>query len=90
MKVIQLEGLDRSGLHDLFESHFDPPYGRNLDALHDNLSCLREELTIELQEPSLIASLGDRYYENLLRMLRDTAEENENLIVTVVCPPENP
>ncbi len=84
MEKIRLENVDRSGLHDLFEGIFPPPYGRNLDALHDCLSCLNEPLTIELNEPSLLATLGDRYCDSLLRMLRDTAEENPNLTVTVL------
>ena len=81
MEKIKLENMDRSDLHDFFQSYFPAPYGRNLDALHDILSCLSTPLTIELDEPSLLAKLGDRYYDNLLRMLRDTAEENPNLTV---------
>ena len=84
MDTIRLENMDRSDLHDLFEGIFPPPYGRNLDALHDVLSSLNEPMTIEVNEPSLLATLGDRYCENLLRMLRDTAEENPNLTVTVL------
>ncbi len=81
MGPIKLENLDRSGLHDLFESILPPPYGRNLDALHDILSTLNEPLTIEVNEPSLLATLGDRYCDNLLRMLHDTAQENPNLTI---------
>ena len=83
MDKIRLEAIDRSGLHDLFEGFFPPPYGRNLDALHDILSCWNQELTIELNEPSLLAGLGDRYYYNLLRMLKDTAQENSKITVCI-------
>ena len=81
MEHIKLENMDRSGLHDFFETYFPAPYGRNLDALHDILSCLSTPLTIELDEASLHANMGDRYYDSLLRMLRDTAEENPNLTI---------
>ncbi|MBR4308815.1 MAG: barstar family protein [Oscillospiraceae bacterium] len=81
MEKIRLENLDRSGLHDFFESYFPAPYGRNLDALHDILSSLSTPLTIELDEASLLGKLGDRYYDSLLRMFRDTAEENPNLTI---------
>ena len=84
MRTVKLENLDRTGLHDLFEGLFPPPYGRNLDALHDILSTFPEPLTIEVNEASLLATLGDRYCENLLRMLRDTAEETPNLTVTIL------
>ena len=84
MEPIRLENLDRSGLHDLFEALLPSPYGRNLDALHDSLGCISRPMSIEINEPSLLATLGDRYCENLIRMLRDTAEENPNLTVTVV------
>lgn len=84
MDKIRLEAVDRSGLHDLFQSYFPPPYGRNLDALHDVLSCWSKELTIELDQSSLLGTLGDRYYDTLLRMLQDTAEENPLLTITVI------
>lgn len=83
MDTIRIESVNRSGLHDIFETYFPAPYGRNLDALYDVLSCLNSELTIELNEPSLLASLEDRYYEKLLRMLRDVAEENPKITLTI-------
>ena len=83
MNTIRIESVNRSGLHDIFEAYFPEPYGRNLDALYDVLSCLNTELTIELNEPSLLASLEDRYYDKLLRMLRDVAEENSKITLTV-------
>ena len=47
------------------------------------LSCYSQELTIELDEPSLLGSLEDRYYDKLLRMLRDVAEENPKIIIRI-------
>ena len=84
MDKIRIESVNRSGLHDLFEGYFPAPYGRNLDALYDCLTCLGTELTVELDESSLQATLEDRYYDKLLRMLRDAAEENPNLTL-VIC-----
>lgn len=83
MDTIRLESIDRSGLHDIFEAYFPAPYGRNLDALFDVLSCWNTELTIELDESSLLGSLEDRYYDKLLRMLRDVADENPKITITV-------
>ena len=83
MEKIRLESVDRSGLHDIFEAVFPAPYGRNLDALYDILSCWNEALTIELDEASLLGSLEDRYYDKLLRMLRDVAEENPKITISI-------
>ena len=83
MDKIRLGSVNRSQLHDIFEGFFPAPYGRNLDALYDILSCWNQELTIELEESSLLGSLEDRYYDKLLRMLRDVAEENSKITVTV-------
>lgn len=84
MDKIRIENVNRTGLHDLFESYFPIPYGRTLDALYDYLSWWDKELTIELDESSLQATLEDRYYDKLLRMLRDAAEENPK-ITLVIC-----
>ena len=87
MDTIRLSSVTRSQLHDIFESFFlnsPEPYGRNLDALYDFLTCWPNKLTIELDEASLLSSLEDRYYDKLLRMLRDTAEENPAITVTVL------
>ena len=83
MKTIQLNCADRGELHDIFERELGAPYGRNLDALHDRLSELSEPLVIELEETALCAALGDRYFDNFLRMLRDTAQENPKLCITL-------
>ena len=87
MEIIRLQSVNRSELHDVFEKLFSAssePYGRNLDALYDCLTCRSQELTIELDEASLLASLEDRYYDKLLRMLRDAAEENPAITLTVL------
>ena len=55
-------------------------YGKNLDALHDCLTSVREEIRITfLHFPSLpFPSAG------LLRVLRDSENENKNLQISLV------
>jgi len=79
MKKIEINIESRSDLHDLFERELPQPYGRTLDALHDILSTYPEELEVSFESNNLYAALGDRYGDNLLRMLEDTAEENPKL-----------
>ena len=79
MKKIEINIQSRSDLHDLFERELPQPYGRTLDALHDILSTYPEELEVSFESNALYAALGDRYGDNLLRMLEDTAEENPKL-----------
>ena len=79
MKKIELNIESRKDLHDLFEREFPQPYGRTLDALHDILSCYPEELELCFETNALYEALGDRYGDNLLHMLEDTAEENPKL-----------
>lgn len=83
MKTIQLNCADRGELHDMFERELGEPYGRNLDALHDRLSELSKPLCIALEETALCAALGERYFDSLLRMLRDTARENPQICITL-------
>lgn len=79
MKKIEINIQSRSELHDLFERELPQPYGRTLDALHDILSTYPEELELSFESNALYTALGDRYGDNLLRMLEDTAEENPKL-----------
>ena len=69
-------------IHDLLarELNFPGWYGRNLDALHDCLTALREETVITfLHFPALpFPSAG------LLRVLRDSENENPRLKVSLV------
>ncbi len=73
----------RSALHDLFAQTLSLPqwYGRNLDALHDCLTERSEDLRITVAEASLTGALGERYVRQLLRLLRDCAEENPHVIL---------
>lgn len=83
MRTITIDVENRSALHDLFEKELGLPYGRTLDALHDRLCTLREELLLVLPETALCQALSDRYYDSLLRMLTDTAEENPKLHIKI-------
>lgn len=71
----------RSELHDLFAQTLSFPewYGRNLDALHDCLTALTEDVRVTVAEDELIGTLGERYVRTLLRLLRDCAEENPHI-----------
>ena len=72
----------REEFHDILarELNFPGWYGRNLDALHDCLTDLREETRITfLHFPSLpFPSAG------LLNVLRDSESENEKLEISLV------
>ena len=71
-----------SEMHEILarELHFPDWYGGNLDALHDMLSAICEETRIAfLHFPSLpFRSAG------LLRVLRDSENENEMLEISLV------
>lgn len=61
--------------------HFPAYYGGNLDALHDVLGDIEEETTIilpsELQDNDHLGSYG----VSLVQVIKDAAEENDNLTV---------
>ncbi len=82
MKRIEVNVDSRRELHDLFERELPPPYGRTLDALHDALSTI--ELALVLNLDRLYEALGERYCENLLRMLENTAAENPKLQIKLL------
>lgn len=81
MKICVLDGekiKDKKQLHDVLAEALNLPawYGRNLDALYDCLTDIREELQIQLlQVPVLEKNLG-RYAELLLKVLCAASREN--------------
>lgn len=81
MKICILDGeriTDKKQLHDALTESLELPdwYGRNLDALYDCLTDMREETQIQLlRMPVLEANLG-RYAEQLLKVLCAASEEN--------------
>jgi len=88
MRYVILNGAaigDRSALYDALEAHLDLPdyFGRNLDALHDVLGDLLAggQMTFEVRDADeLLRTLG-RYGEAFLHVLKDTAREDERLIL---------
>ena len=88
MKVVILDGTTaptKEALHQHLarELSFPDWYGGNLDALHDCLTELMEEVDIRIiHTAELKAVLGD-YADALLRVLRDAEQVNLNIqIVT--------
>ena len=61
--------------------HFPAWYGSNLDALHDCLTDLTEPTELVVCGESALDALLDRRAAAFRRVLRDSAEENPNLIV---------
>ena len=87
MTVI-LEGkamTDRVSAHSHLAERLELPtyYGRNLDALYDVLTGITEETEIVLTDPAAPAELMGKYGEALLETLREAAENNPNLTVTL-------
>ena len=86
MKLI-LDGnaiKDKESLHRHMEKTLDFPewYGGNLDALYDCLTELMEEVDVEiLHWEAMEESLGE-YAGKVLRVLRDAAEVNLNILLT--------
>ena len=69
-------------LHEILarELNFPDWYGNNLDALHDCLTAIAEETKLTfLHVPALPFSTA-----GLLRVLRDSENENENLEISLV------
>lgn len=81
MVEIVLDGLEIKSLeavHDLFAQALDLPewYGRNLDALFDCLTDLREPVTVRLLHQEALEDRPDRRGRALVRLLRRAAAEN--------------
>ncbi|HUM82212.1 MAG TPA: barstar family protein [Lachnospiraceae bacterium] len=70
-------------LHDAFTEalHFPDYYGRNLDALHDELTDLTEDTKILLDFEECDEEELPSYTVKMLQVLRDSAEENTNLFI---------
>jgi len=77
--------LEREAIHDAFAERFSFPeyYGRNLDALHDCLTDLDEDIRIVLEFEGRSARRLPSYPTKLLRVLLDAASENEHLELVV-------
>lgn len=76
---------DRDELHETLAMGLGFPeyYGKNLDALHDCLTDIFEEAEIVIMNSAELSdNLGD-YASRFIRVLRHSAEENENLRVVI-------
>jgi len=88
MTHIVLDGSvirDRTELHELLRERLSLPdwYGRNLDALHDCLTDLRDVTVVLRNAGALTEALGG-YGETVLRVFRDAAEENPGFGFNVI------
>lgn len=83
MKEIKLElfSSDKNEIQDNIKEAFNFPdyYGRNLDAFHDCLSEICEDTFIEI-----IMDENDPYHQKVIKVLKDSANENENIKVEIV------
>ena len=71
-------------MHDIFSRELNFPgwYGRNLDALHDELSSEMVPTRIHIQYPAKPQGQMETYLPRLLRVFRDSAAENYHLEFT--------
>ncbi len=76
---------DRAQLHEILarELPLPPWYGKNLDALFDCLTDLREETVIRLLHPAALSAALGPYAAALERVLRRAQEENPCLRLVV-------
>lgn len=73
--------LDREMLHDVLaeELHLPERYGRNLDALYDCLTDVREETMITLRNRDALEEHLGSYGHRLMRLLEDVTLDNPNV-----------
>lgn len=89
MKNVIIRGSDIiciADIHELIADELEFPdyYGMNLDALHDCLGDISEETSITLMESDILYNRLGVSFEKLIRVLNDTAEENDNLYIIEV------
>ena len=73
--------LDREMLHDVLaeELHLPEWYGRNLDALYDCLTDVREETMITLRNRDALEEHLGSYGHRRMRLLEDVTLDNPNV-----------
>lgn len=86
MKQAILDGRlirNRQQVHESFARQLELPawYGANLDALHDCLTSMKEEVRVVLAHPELLEKTLGSWLNALRRMLRDACGENHRLTV---------
>lgn len=72
---------EKISLHSYLKEALDFPfyYGANLDALHDELACDVLPTRITVRYPAHPKGQMETYLPRLLRVFRDTAQENYHL-----------
>lgn len=91
MKTVVLdcrEMTDRRAAHEYLAKKLSFPdyYGHNLDALHDCLGDINEEICIVIYRPSEMYEALGQYAEIMADVLRMSGEENP--FITVLCETE--
>lgn len=61
------------------ELHFPAWYGGNLDALHDCLTDLREDVSIRIPNADELEAVLGPYARRLMRVLVDASSENPHI-----------
>ncbi len=89
MNYVMIDGgflRSKDHLHDILarELHFPEWYGRNLDALHDCLTDLHEDTQISVIRIDSADAELQQYLSRVLRVLHDSAEENDHLYLNVI------
>lgn len=89
MNYVMIDGsvlCSKDHLHDVLarELHFPAWYGRNLDALHDCLTDLTENTQISVIHANCADAELQQYLSRVLRVIRDSAEENDRLFLNVI------
>ena len=76
---------NREELHDALIRALNLPtwYGRNLDALYDCLTSLKEDTELRVLHPARLEETVGGYARSLLSVLRDAAAENPRFRVTL-------
>ena len=80
MKYVFLDGAEIDStvdLHRIFAEALDFPeyYGKNLDALHDALTDIREPVTVVVVNTAALEENLGRRKKGFLRLMEDLAEE---------------
>jgi len=86
MNNVIIKGSEIFGIADIHELlakelNFPEYYGMNLDALHDCLGDIAEETSITFLETDILEDRLGISYAKLMRVINDTALENDNLYI---------
>lgn len=86
--VVILDGArvkNRRGLHKYLKRALGFPdyYGNNLDALHDCLTDLHEDVELVVQNPAALEDRLGFYAKSLNIVLRRASQENSHLCVRI-------